>query len=299
VKRALAAVAAILLLAAPASAREVMRLDAYSIDITYDARNRRVADKVYSICSSEVPRITAELGMQRTMPIEIRVEDDITPYRMRLGGRLPEWGVAFALMQERLIVVDVKRATNAWNSLDEVIPHELSHLFVAQRVPGVRFPIWFLEGLAQWQAREWSLIDSWQLMNSVWGNDAPRLWQLVDRYPVHEEQARTAYRLSYTAFTGLFDDGAHRLPDFLDAVNRYGNFDEAFDGYFGVDVNTFALQFHEDLERRYRSRLLFFQEGPLFSVLAVLFLIVGLRFYLHKRRRLRELDAYGDGGPAL
>jgi hypothetical protein len=286
--------AAVVLLAAPVLAREVMRFEPYGIDIYFDAKNRRVADKVYSLCSHDMPRIAEQLGMQRTLPIEIRVEDDITPYRRALGGRLPEWGVAFAIMEDRLIVVDVKRATNAWNSLNEVIPHELSHLLVAQRVPGVRFPIWFLEGLAQWQAGEWSLIDSWQLMNSIWSKDSPRLWQLVDQYPRHEEQARTAYRLSYSAFTDLFQDDTHRLPDFLDAVNRYGNFDEAFDAYFGVDVNTFALEFHKRLEDHYHSRLLLFQDGPLFSVIAVLFLLVGLRFYLRKRRRLRELDAYED-----
>jgi hypothetical protein len=135
-------------------------------------------------------------------------------------------------------------------------------------------------------------------MNSVWGNDTPRLWQLVDTYPVYEDQARTAYRLSYAAFRDLFDDGAHNLPDFLDAVNRHRNFDQAFDDYFGVDVNTFAVAFHEDLSNRYHSRLLFFQDGPLFSILAVLFLVVGLRFYLRKRRRLRELDGV-DGAPPL
>jgi hypothetical protein len=275
-----------------------MRLDAFPIEIHFEPGNRRVAEKVRDVCRRDVPRLTQEMGLPSMLPIEIRVEDDIAPYRRSLGSSLPTWGVAFAVMEEQVIVVDVKRATQAWNSLDDVIPHELSHLLIAQRVPRVRFPIWFLEGLAQWQAGEWSLVDGWQLMNSVWGNDVPRLWQLVDRYPAHETQARAAYRLSYAAFTDLFDDETRRLPDFLDAVDRNADFDQAFDEYFGVDVNTFAVAFHRHLEERYHSRLLFFQEGPLFSILAVLCLVVGLRFYLRKRRRLRELDAFDERPPA-
>jgi len=299
VRRVFAAFAVVLALGASAAAgadtdtdaERVLRLARFPVEIHYEAHNDRVAEKVRSVCDRDLPVLTRELGMDAMRPIEIRVEDDITPYRRSLGSSLPEWGVAFAVMEEQVIVVDVKRATRAWNSLDQVIPHELSHLLIAQRVPLVHFPIWFLEGLAQWQAGEWSMVDSWQLMNSVWGNDTPRLWQLVDSYPTYEAQARTAYRISYAAFTGLFDDGIHHLPEFLDAVKRYASFDQAFDDYFGVDVNTFALEFHHDLQQRYRSRLLFFQDGPLFSALAVIFLLVGLRFYLIKRRRLRDMDA--------
>jgi hypothetical protein len=259
--------------------------------------NRRVAEKVEQIVADEAPRIAAELGIDRIAPFEIRIEDDITPYRERLGRRLPEWGVAFAVLEDQVIVVDVKRATRAMNSLEHVIPHELSHLLLAQRAPRVRFPIWFLEGLAKWQAREWSMIDSWQLMNSVWSNEAPSLLHLVDTYPTHEEPARTAYRLSYTAFTDLIAERPGEPAAFLDAVVEFGNFDQAFHEHFGYDVSSFALDFHDRLERRYHSRLLVFQTGPLFSVMAVVFLAVGLRFYLRKKRRLREMGRLEEGDP--
>lgn len=266
------------------------------ITIDHAGSNRRVADTVRKIVEREAPRIASELGIERIGPIDIRVEDDITPYRRALGRRMPEWGVAFAVMEEQVIIVDVQRATRAMNSLDHVIPHELSHLLLAQRAPRVRFPIWFLEGLAKWQAREWSIIDSWQLMNAVWGNDVPHLLHLVDSYPVHEETARTAYRLSYTAFTDLFADHPERLPAFLDAVVEYRSFDIAFQRFFGVGVADYAVDFHRRLQQRYHSRLLVFQTGPLFSIMAVIFLAIAVRFYIRKKRRLREME--GEEGTA-
>lgn len=287
-----AALAALLVIVAafPAAA-DTLKIDDYPIAIEYAPSNRRVATKVQHIIEREVPTLTAQLGLQYMHPIEVRVESDITPYRVALGRSLPTWGVAFAVLEDQVIVVDVKRATRALGELDHVIPHELSHLFLAQRVPRVHFPVWFLEGLAQWQAGEWSMIDSWQLMNAVWGGDVPNLMHMVDQYPAHEERARTGYRLAYAAVSDLFADHPENIAPFLDTVAKMGNFDQAFSQFFGVDVPNFTVAFHRHLETRYHSPLLVFQTVPLFSILALLFLATGIRYYLYKRRRLREMDA--------
>lgn len=288
-------VAAAVLAASTPARSETIVLDALPITISYEARHTRVARKVASVCEEHAPRLARELGLVDMTPIDIIVTDDLRPYRESLGSQLPRWGVAFAMLAEQEIVVDVNRAANAWNSLDEVVPHELSHLFVAQRAPAGRFPVWFLEGLAKWQAGEWSLIDSWQVMNAVWSNEAPTLGQMTTGYPPGEEAARTAYRISYLAFTERFDHRFEDLPPFIDAINAHGGFAPAFAAFFGETVEAYAFAFQEDLQRRYHSRLLIFQTGPLFSIAAVLFLLIGLRFHLRKRRRLREMEAQERG----
>ena len=122
-------------------------VDPLPITILSEPRYHRVAGKIEEICRDEVPRLASELGLSRMEPVEIIVTDDVGPYDDKLGGDFPEWGIAFAILEENRILVDVQRATRQYNSLDEVVPHELSHLLVHQRAPGVRFPIWFLEGL--------------------------------------------------------------------------------------------------------------------------------------------------------
>jgi hypothetical protein len=192
------------------------------------------------------------------------------------------------------MVVDVARATQAWNSLEAVIPHEFSHLLYAERVGMTPTPIWFLEGLAQWQAGEWSLVDSWQLMNAVWSNQAPKLWQLQNQYPAGEEGARNGYRVSYVAFTRLFDGRTGDIPAFLDEIKRKGDFEEAFLSYFLEYPMSFYVRFQQRLDAKYHSRLLVFQSGPLFSILAVAFLILAIRYHIRKKRRLQEM-ADGPG----
>jgi hypothetical protein len=279
-----------------AAERLVMELPSHPVRIHYRTDDERVARRVGEICEDRLDELSSEIGLLMYPMIEVEVAADIGPYRRRLGKELPDWGVAFALMREGRMVVDVGKATRAWNSLETVIPHELSHLLVARRVGGTPMTIWFLEGLAQWQADEWSLVDSWQLMNAVWSKQAPKLWHLHNRYPESEEAARNAYRVSYSAFTYLFGEEFDRLPLFLDEVARRGDFETAFNSYFGEHPTTFYVRFHKHLDGKYHSRLLVFQTGPLFSILAAAFFLVAIRFYLRKRRRLKEMAEEPGGG---
>jgi len=262
------------------------------VTIRYEKHYGRVTDRVAEICREQIPRIAGEIGLAHMAPIEIIITPDARRYDASLMQEIPSWGVAFAVLEQQRILVDVNRATRAYNSLDEVVPHELSHLLVYQRVPRVRMPIWFLEGLAQWQAQEWSLVDSWALMNSVWSGEAPRLRDVDWYYPSNETRARAAYRVSYAAFTQLFSNGGGfaRLPDFLADVDRLRNFNDAFDDFWGFTVDDYDAYLRDDLERKYHSRLLVFQTEPLFGFAAVLFLVVILRHFLRSRKRYREME---------
>lgn len=261
------------------------------VTIRYQPRYSRVADKIDNITREELPRLMAELGLANLHPIEIVIADDARAYDATLTRQLPEWGVAFAILEEQRILVDVDKATRAYNSLDEVVPHELSHLLMRQRVPDAQLPIWFSEGSAQWQAREWSLVDGWQLMQNVFAGTAPRLEDLGRQYPRGEEPAQSAYRVSYAAFTELFAEvGFDKLPEFLNVVEARRSFGVGFMEYWGFTVADYAAYFQDDMERRYRSKALAFQTGPLFGFAALVFIVVIIRQYFKRRRKFAQLE---------
>ena len=161
---------------------------------------------------------------------------------------------------------------------------------MAQRIGNVAVPVWFLEGLALWQAREWSLIENWRLMEAVWGNRAPSLAQFYASVPRGEADARTAYRVAYLGLTNRFDGHMEDLPLFIDQIVRSGDFSKAFEAFWGETEQDYYARFAQDLNNRYRSRLLIFQTGPLFTVIAFLFLFVVLRVYIANRRKLRKME---------
>ena len=146
-----------------------------------------------------------------------------------------------------------------------------------------------------WQAREWSILDNWRLMESVWAKRAPHLGYLVDRLPAEESGARDAYRVAYTAFTNRFDKKTEMLPGFLDELVREGDFGRAFAGFWGESETHFYSRFSDDLYRKYRSWLLLFQTGPLFTIIAVLFLFVFLRIQMRNRSKLKRMEQIDQG----
>jgi hypothetical protein len=158
-------------------------------------------------------------------------------------------------------------------------------------------PLWFVEGLAQWQARQWSVIDNWRLMESVWGNSAPRLETLVSAMPPGEGRLQEAYRVAYAAFQHRFDKRTDRLPGFLDEVGRRGGFAEAFEAWWGEDESTYYARFAKHLESKYKSGLMVFQTGPLFTLLSVLFVVVVVGRWVRNRRKLRRMDEAERGWP--
>ena len=105
--------------------------------------------------------------------------------------------------------------------------------------------------------------------------------------------------MSYAAFTFLFEGRFEDLPPFLEGAARLGSFEDAFNEMFDEYPGSFYVRFHEHLDAKYRSRLLVFQTGPLFSILAAAFLILAIRYHIRKRKRLERMSDGMEGpGPA-
>jgi hypothetical protein len=149
--------------------------------------------------------------------------------------------------------------------------------------------------LAQWQAGEWKLGDGWALAGAVWSRRVPRLVDLSARFPADPGLARTAYRLSYLAFLeAVGGEPALSLPDFLRAVDDEGGFEGALRRARGTDYLSFCDRFDRKVRRRYTLPLWIVQDAPLWSLLAVAWLVVAVWARLRNRRRLKELDRF-DG----
>ena len=272
-------------------------LDEWGVSIEFREADRKVASEVASICRKTIPGLALQLRLAAIQPFRVFLLSDVRVYEERTGLTLPSWGVAFAFPANDIMLVDVGRATKEWDTLDKVIPHELSHLLLHQRAGDVPFPLWFMEGLAQWQAGEWTVMESWRLMEAVWGNRAPALGQVVSYMPAEESRARDAYRISYAAFQYRFEERTDRLGDFLDEVVRRGDFDQAFAAFWNETEGQFGARFDEYIARKYSSRLMLFQTGPLFTFASVLFVFVFVRIWIRNRKRLKRMDAVDRGWP--
>ncbi len=237
--------------------------------------------------------IAAGVGLDRPRPVEIVLLSGET-FGAWSKGLLPEWGVGYARWPHGPIAIDISAASRGPKSLSDILRHELSHVYLGQRVGQARgVPRWFIEGVAQAQAAEWRWSDNFSLMRaSVFGR-VPSLQRISAHFPAGSGGAGQAYALSLAAVTELDRELADRggWVALVDATQDLGRFDLALQELTGRTVHTWTEDFDREMGSRYRWIGVLAQLSSVFGLMTVLFLIGVGRAQWRKRRRLAEMEA--------
>lgn len=269
------------------------------IVIYHEPRGERLAAEIGRIACAAAPLIAAELGLERTVIVTIAIARDTDAFRRLHGGRLPEWGEAFADMERALIGIDAARVLASPRPLRTVVLHELSHVLFEQRVSGAAAPTWLIEGLAMRQSGEWTLEDEWNLARSFWSEKMPRLEELEGQFPRPTGKAEAAYRISHAAVDFLLSDRPGSVVTLTAFLRDTGDFDRAFLLTYGETSGEFAERFHIRLEDRYRTAGAVLNASPYWLSLAVLFLLVyAIKRYRTAKKVAEWERAEEDGGRA-
>jgi hypothetical protein len=136
----------------------------------------------------------------------------------------------------------IENANNtAW--LEDVIPHEISHLYFEQVThnPTVSIPVWLNEGVAQYNE---FTENSWGLENvrsAAKNDDLISLTSLENGFGAfNEDRVRLAYDEALSAVTYLVDTfGENGLGDLLKSYKAGNPTEEAFISAFGVSPEEF------------------------------------------------------------
>ncbi len=140
------------------------------------------------------------------------------------------------------------------------------------------------------QSREWTLVDQWHLVTSIWRRNLPDLEDLKGPFPKPVESASIAYKLSYAAVERLLDEQPEYLVTLTSFIRDTGDFNRAFLLTFGISADDFAQQFHLDLEKRYRTVGALMQSTPFWIFLVCLFLLAYILKVYRSRVKLRAWE---------
>ena len=259
--------------------------------IYHQKENEKLARKVDELLCGSASQIASEIGLETVDTVWVFIASDHESFRMLHLNRLPEWGEAFSDLRRNVIGIDAEAVLRAPRPLVTVVRHELSHIFFSQRVEGTRCPTWFLEGLAMRQSREWTLVDQWHLVSSIWKKNLPDLEDLAGPFPKPIGSASTAYKLSYAAVDRLLNEQPEYLVTLTSFIMDTGDFDRAFLLTFWVSVDDFTQQFHLDLEKKYRTAGALMQSTPFWIFMVCLFL---LAYIVKKYRSAMKLRAWEE-----
>ena len=297
---AAAACAAALLLAAvdPCRAAEEARaplgyqiLEAAggSFTVYYPSDRAKLARETARLLEESAGAIAGELGLETIDPVKVVIASDQKTFELLHRGAIPEWGIAFANVETRMLGVNADLVAREPREFSTVVRHELSHLLLAQRIEGVPMPTWFMEGLAIVQSGEWDFSDEWRFTTTAGRREIPYLEELRGAFPRSSDGAVLAYGMSYFAVRRLLDERPGSLITLTAFVRDEGDFEGGFESAFGRTAYDFSGRLYVEIDRRYRAPGAILNAAPYWALGALLFVAV---FLIKRARSLRKLERW-------
>lgn len=205
-----------------------------------------------------------------------------------LARQTPSWIAGFADSRADLIVLFPARApTYPYDSMEELLHHEVAHILIARAAAGAEVPRWFHEGLAMAAERTWRLADHRQLAGAIVGRRYA-IDQLDAEFDAGADRAARAYGVAGAFVRDLLRRHGPALPaGILSGLASGERFDQAFSTSAGTSL--------ADAERVFWRYSWWNQLIPFVTSTLVIWLgIMGLAAYAVRRRRqhraaLREM----------
>ncbi|MFA4948427.1 MAG: hypothetical protein WC674_07970 [Candidatus Krumholzibacteriia bacterium] len=275
---------------------QILKTESGSFIIFYPPQFAKMARETGTLLEESSGRIARELGLESIAVIEVIIASDMKAFELLHGGAIPEWGIAFADVENQVLGINVDLVVRNPRDFSTVVCHELSHLLLAQRVGGVPIPTWFMEGLALMQAGEWDFSDEWRFMTMAGGRDLPYLEELRGPFPRSADRAALSYGMSYFAVRKLLGDRPGSLITLTAFIRDAGDFESGFESAFGRTAYDFAGKLYVEIDRRYKTAGTILNATPYWTAAALIFVAV----YLVKRARSRrkverwEVDEAGE-----
>ena len=239
-------------------------------------------------------RVSVDIGVDFAEKTEIRLCPTLEAFREAQPGgtRIPIWAIGVAYPAENVIVLRSPRAVKGSRiDLVDVFAHEFSHIALGRALAGVTVPVWLNEGLAIYEAREWtfsriSVLTSASLMDRL----IP-LRVLTLSFPAEEGPAELAYAESFMFISFLINKvGREAFQRLIRDYTRYGDLERALRRGTGMSI--------ADLEERWLVYLkLRVSWIPIITSVSTLWFIAALIFvygYARKKRqaerRMKEME---------
>jgi hypothetical protein len=168
-----------------------------------------------------------------------------------IAGELPEGVLAFAEPERNRMVLPIDEPPD---QLYRLITHELTHVFEFEIVPrGLAggLPLWVDEGLANYMAGYWNVLDLMQVRDAALSDNVPRMSEFESQ-PL---SGRLPYSLGHATFEFIESRwGKEGLRQFLFSLrkNVLGGSESAYMEALKLEPEDFDEQFERYLKERFR-----------------------------------------------
>ncbi|MBN2439173.1 MAG: hypothetical protein JXL20_11315 [Deltaproteobacteria bacterium] len=281
-------------MAGPTPAAGELRLENDRFVIWYASGDDRIAAELGRESVPIRKRIIADIGVDFPGKTEIRICPSIEAFReaQPRGTWIPLWAVGVAYPEENLIILRAPRAVKR-NRIDvlAVFAHEFSHIALGRALTGVAIPVWLNEGLAIYEAREWTFSRIAVLTRAVLTDRLIPLPVLTLSFPAETEPAELAYAESFMFVSFLINkvgrEAFHRL--IRDYTHR-GDLEGALRRGTGMNLADLEECWLLYLKIRVSWIPIITSVSALWFVVALIFIYGYMRKKRQAKRRLIEME---------
>jgi hypothetical protein len=200
-----------------------------------------------------------------------------------LAKQVPEWVVGYAIGHSSTIVLLTDRVANyPYESLEDVLLHEIGHILTHRAAGGHDVPRWFDEGLAMMAARTWDIEERARLVWAMVAGHQVSFDELNEWFVSDGASARRAYVIAHALTLDLLDQTGSELPKQLLAQVATGlPFEEAF-------AQTTLMTLEQAEIKFWNQQTLWNRWIPVATSSGMVWLLITvLVFYAARRQRIR------------
>jgi hypothetical protein len=224
-------------------------------DIYYYPELEKHLERVAGYAESAYQRISGELKhdlSDRVPLITFKTQSEFQQQNIS-GDELPEGVLAFAEPERNRMVLPIDEPPD---QLYRLITHELTHVFEFSIIPrgliGANLPLWMDEGLANYMAGYWNILDLMQVRDAALTDNVPKMSQ----FETQPLSGRITYSMGHATFEFIESKwGKEGLRQFLFSwrKNVIGGGESAYEEALKLKPEDFDEQFDRYLKERFKA----------------------------------------------
>ena len=212
--------------------------------IVINNKNKSYLLDYQTLIQKETKKLVDTFGEVKKEPFEIIIPKTRKEF-YNLAKTAPEWGIAITKSKENKIIIQPASISKiSKNRFNEILIHELNHLYLHRLINNVPMPSWFVEGLAMKFSKEFSFLHKIEISKAIWKNTLIPLEGLKNFNTKNKFQIKLAYAQAAAAVNSLeYYYNKNILYEIIDLLKKENNFWESIYQLTGEDKFDFQEKY--------------------------------------------------------
>jgi hypothetical protein len=267
------------------TATPFLQMQESNILVFYHQKDHETALITLEVLKNAQMRLQKNYGLQ-PRHIQIYIAGSASEYEQLAGSDSPVWSSGLA-SGDRMLVKSLSFSRQTMKEFRSTLIHEHVHLSLSPYT----VPVWFNEGLAQYEAGTFDLQQKIQLSRALMSGSLMSLWEIEGLYEMPRNKAGLAYAQSVAAVDLLISRyGPALIEKNLYFTEKYSDFSLAFRNTYLMSPEHFEKILQQSFKQRYRFYILLDINGMFWLVLTALFILGYVLTRIRRYRLMRKWE---------